>query len=129
MPSAARAFTPELVTSLVAGGVVVAPVLLHAGVSSQEVGEAPYPERYRVSAETAELVNAARRAGRRVLAVGTTVTGPWRARPTPPAPCAPPGAGPSWWSRRRGARVVDGLLTGTLGGGGPEPLRPVASPS
>lgn len=38
MPSAARAFTPELVTSLVARGVVVAPVLLHTGVSSQEVG-------------------------------------------------------------------------------------------
>lgn len=44
MPSAGRPFTAELVTRLVAGGVLVAPVVLHTGVSSPERHEAPYPE-------------------------------------------------------------------------------------
>ena len=48
MPSAGRPFTAELVTELVARGVMVAPVTLHSGVSSLERGEPPYPERYRV---------------------------------------------------------------------------------
>ena len=48
MPSAGRPFTAELVTELVARGVLVAPITLHTGVSSPERGEPPYPERYRV---------------------------------------------------------------------------------
>src|SRR5439155_25294878 len=72
MPSAARGFTAELVTALVSAGVVVAPLLLHCGLSSPEAGEAPQPEHYRVPAATAALVNAARSGGRRVIAVGTT---------------------------------------------------------
>ena len=43
------------------------------GVSSPERGERPYPERYRVPAATARLVNATRGWGGRVIAVGTTV--------------------------------------------------------
>ncbi|WP_244928289.1 S-adenosylmethionine:tRNA ribosyltransferase-isomerase [Nocardioides sp. W7] len=74
MPSAARPFTARLVTELVSGGVAVAPVTLHTGVSSQEVGEAPQPERFAVGASTARLVESARAAGGRVVAVGTTVT-------------------------------------------------------
>ena len=50
-----------------------APVTLHAGVSSLELGESPYPERYRVPAATARLVNAVHDWGGRVIAVGTTV--------------------------------------------------------
>jgi len=73
MPSAGRAFTPELVTRLVAGGVDVAPVVLHTGVSSLEAGERPYPEWYRVPRSTAARVNLARELGGRVIAVGTTV--------------------------------------------------------
>jgi len=73
MPSAGRPFTAELVTRLVSRGVGIAPVLLHTGVSSLETHEPPYEEFYRVPPETAERVNAARRAGRRVVAVGTTV--------------------------------------------------------
>ncbi|MDP9374909.1 MAG: S-adenosylmethionine:tRNA ribosyltransferase-isomerase, partial [Chloroflexota bacterium] len=60
MPSAGRAFTPELITRLVAGGVQVAPLLLHTGVASLEEHEPPYEEFYRVPPETARLVNAAR---------------------------------------------------------------------
>ena len=48
MPSASRPFTHELVTDLVARGVLISPLLLHTGVSSLEGGERPYPERYRV---------------------------------------------------------------------------------
>ncbi len=73
MPSAGRPFTPELVTRLVARGIQIAPVLLHTGVSSLESHEPPYEEYYRVSRDTADRVNTARRAGRRVIAVGTTV--------------------------------------------------------
>jgi S-adenosylmethionine:tRNA ribosyltransferase-isomerase len=73
MPSAGRAFTPELITSLVAAGIDVAPLVLHTGVSSLEVGERPYPEWFRVPRFTAERVNLARALGGRAIAVGTTV--------------------------------------------------------
>lgn len=73
MPSAGRAFTPELITRLVARGVQVAPLLLHTGVASLEEDEPPYEEYYRVPPETARLVNAAHASGKRVIAVGTTV--------------------------------------------------------
>jgi S-adenosylmethionine:tRNA ribosyltransferase-isomerase len=113
MPSAGRPFTPELVTRLVAGGVGLAPVLLHTGVSSPERGEAPYPERYRVPAATAALVNATRALGGRVVAVGTTVV---RALETVAGPDGTVRAGEGWTDlvigRRRGLRAVDGLISG-----------------
>ena len=73
MPSAGRAFTPELITRLISRGVQFAPLILHTGVASLEDDEPPYEEFYRVPTDTARLVNAARAAGRRVVAVGTTV--------------------------------------------------------
>jgi S-adenosylmethionine:tRNA ribosyltransferase-isomerase len=113
MPSAGRPFTPELVTALVARGIAVAPLLLHTGVSSLEAGETPYPERYAVPAATARAVNAARAAGGRVVAVGTTVV---RALETAARAdgAVEPGAG---WTHHvvtpdAGVRAVDGLLTG-----------------
>ncbi|MDN5697620.1 MAG: S-adenosylmethionine:tRNA ribosyltransferase-isomerase, partial [Rubrobacter sp.] len=72
MPSAGRAFTPELITSLAARGIQIAPLVLHTGVSSPEEGEPPYEEFYRVPQETARLVNSAHEHGKRVVAVGTT---------------------------------------------------------
>jgi S-adenosylmethionine:tRNA ribosyltransferase-isomerase len=72
MPSAGRAFTPELITQLVAAGIDVAPLVLHTGVSSLEAGEAPHAEWYRVPRFTAERINLARRLGGRAIAVGTT---------------------------------------------------------
>ena len=48
MPSAGRPFTAELITRLVARGVAVAPITLHAGVSSPERHEPPFPEQYAV---------------------------------------------------------------------------------
>ena len=73
MPSAARPFTPGLVTALVTRGIQLAPITLHAGVSSPEPHEPPIPERYDVPRATARLVNAAHESGDRVIAVGTTV--------------------------------------------------------
>jgi S-adenosylmethionine:tRNA ribosyltransferase-isomerase len=113
MPSAGRPFTPEVVTRLVARGVGVAPILLHTGVASLEAWEPPYPERYRVSRFTAERVNAARAAGGRVVAVGTTVV---RALESVVGAdgLVQPGCG---WTDTvvtpdRAVRSVDGLLTG-----------------
>ena len=74
MPSAGRPFTRALVTELVSRGIAIAPITLHTGLSSQEAGEAPQPERFEVPATTARLVNSARAGGGRVIAVGTTVT-------------------------------------------------------
>ena len=74
MPSAARPFTPGLVTDLVSAGVLLATVTLHAGVASLEKGEPPLPEWFTVPQPTADLVNLTRAAGRRVVAVGTTST-------------------------------------------------------
>ena len=113
MPSAGRPFTPELIARLVAGGVHIAPIVLHTGVSSLERGEAPYPERYAVPEATARLVNAVRWWGGRVIAVGTTVV---RALET----AADLDGGVSareGWTRllvtpERGVRAVDGLITG-----------------
>ena len=73
MPSASRPFTPSVVTQLVARGVLIAPLTLHAGVSSLEAGEDPYPEPYDVPPATARLVNHVRADGGRIIAAGTTV--------------------------------------------------------
>jgi len=73
MPSASRPFTPAVVTDLVTRGVLIAPLTLHAGVSSLEADEDPYPEPYDVPPATARLVNHVRAHGGRVIAAGTTV--------------------------------------------------------
>jgi S-adenosylmethionine:tRNA ribosyltransferase-isomerase len=74
MPSAARPFSTELVSALVASGIAIAPITLHAGVSSAEPGEPPVPELFHVPPATARMVNLTRAAGGRVIAVGTTAT-------------------------------------------------------
>jgi S-adenosylmethionine:tRNA ribosyltransferase-isomerase len=113
MPSAGRPFTAEVVTDLVTRGVTVAPIVLHTGVSSQEPGEPPQPEWFRVPAATARLVNSAHQAGGRVIAVGTTVTRALESAVGPDGSvCAQQGwtnlvLGPS-----RPARAVTGLVTG-----------------
>ncbi len=113
MPSAGRAFTPELITRLTAQGVQIAPLLLHTGVASLEEHEPPYEEYYRVPLQTAHIVNTARSEGRRVIAVGTTVV---RALETvtDEEGTTHPGEG---WTRliitpQRGIHAVNALLTG-----------------
>lgn len=113
MPSAARPFTERIVTDLAAGGVLIAPVTLHCGVSSLESGEDPYPEPYDVPPATARLVNYVRAAGGRVIAAGTTVVRALESV-SDAAGLVRPGAG--WTSHvvtpATGVRVLDGLLTG-----------------
>lgn len=113
MPSAGRPFTAELITQLVARGVQFAPLLLHTGVASLESHEPPYEEYYRVSPDTARLVNAARSNSRRIIAVGTTVI---RALETVTDHDGITHAGEGWTSTiitpERGIRAVNGLLTG-----------------
>ena len=113
MPSAARPFTASTVLDLVRRGVTIETILLHAGVSSLEAHEMPYPERYRVPDATASHLNAVHHAGGRVIAVGTTVV---RALETVAdhRGMMHPGAG---WTDvvitpERGVRAVDGLVTG-----------------
>jgi len=113
MPSAGRPFTPELVTRLVSRGVEIAPLVLHTGVASLESHEPPYEEYYRVPRHTAERVNAARRAGGRVIAVGTTVV---RALETVTGDTGTTSPGEGWTSlvitSDRPLRSVTGLITG-----------------
>jgi S-adenosylmethionine:tRNA ribosyltransferase-isomerase len=113
MPSAGRPFTTDVLTRLVAGGVRIAPLVLHTGVSSLEFGELPYPEPYSIPLSTAQLVNQTRREGGRVVAVGTTVV---RALETVADERGDVHPGSGWTelvvTPARGVRVVGGLITG-----------------
>ena len=113
MPSAARPFSAELVVRLVARGIRFAPITLHTGVSSQDAGEAPQPEWRQVSAATADLVNATRRYGGRVVAAGTTVA---RALESSVAGDGSVEATLGWTDHTIGpdrpVRVLDGIVTG-----------------
>jgi S-adenosylmethionine:tRNA ribosyltransferase-isomerase len=113
MPSAGRPFTSELLVRLMTHGVAVAPLVLHAGVSSPELHEPPSPERFTVPEATARQVNLARAAGRRVVAVGTTVVRALESAATADGDVVPA----SGWTNlvlgpERAARVVNGLITG-----------------
>ena len=113
MPSAARPFTPDVVTRLVSHGVGIAPVLLHTGVSSQEAGEAPQSEWFEVGESTARLVNSTRAGGGHIIAVGTTVT---RALESAVSASGLLEGSRGWTdrvvTREHPPRVVDGLITG-----------------
>jgi S-adenosylmethionine:tRNA ribosyltransferase-isomerase len=113
MPSAGRPFTDGIVTRLVTAGVLVVPVLLHTGVASPEAHERPYPERFAVPASTARAVSAARAAGGRVIAIGTTVVRALESAVDREGELRPAsGITDLVVTPERGVRVVDGLLTG-----------------
>jgi len=113
MPSAGRAFTPELITQLIGQGVQFAPLILHTGVSSLEEHEPPYEEYYRVPPQTAHMINQARQMGNRIIAVGTTAV---RAIETATDSCGSVHPGEGWTdlvvTPERGLRVIDSMLTG-----------------
>ncbi|MDR3263304.1 MAG: tRNA preQ1(34) S-adenosylmethionine ribosyltransferase-isomerase QueA [Clostridiales bacterium] len=78
-PTAGLHFTPELLAKLKQKGVLIAEILLHVGlgtfrpVKSDEVsGHKMHSEYYEITPQTADIVNAAKREGRRITAVGTT---------------------------------------------------------
>ena len=78
-PTAGLHFTEPLLERIRASGIQIAFVTLHVGLSTfapvkaeRIVDHAMHEERFEVPPETAVLVAAARREGRRVIAVGTT---------------------------------------------------------
>ncbi|HET7037490.1 MAG TPA: S-adenosylmethionine:tRNA ribosyltransferase-isomerase [Thermomicrobiaceae bacterium] len=113
MPSAGRPFTQALLARLARRGVGFATLTLHTGVASLEAHELPYPEQFRVPAETAEAVRATRAASGRVIAIGTTVV---RALESAVDDAGRVITSQGWTdlviTPERGVRVVDGLLTG-----------------
>jgi len=113
MPSAGRPLSREVLVDLTSFGVVVAPLVLHTGVASQEAHEPPQPEWASVPAATARLVNVTRAAGGRVVAVGTTVVRALETAASEERLVAPYDGWTSLvLSAARPARVVSGLLTG-----------------
>jgi S-adenosylmethionine:tRNA ribosyltransferase-isomerase len=78
-PTAGLHFTPELLDALTARGVERAFVTLHVGLGTfkpvtvdELSGHAMHSEAYSIEPPAAEALNAARRDGRRIIAVGTT---------------------------------------------------------
>ena len=87
--------------------------MLHTGVASLEIGDKPYDEFFKVPATTADSLNLARKKGRRIIAVGTTVV---RALQSAINPDGVFQAASGWTdvivTPKKGARSVDGLLSG-----------------
>ena len=79
-PTAGLHFTPALRERCLAAGIDVVPVTLHVGLDTfRPLESAPelhemHSERYEVSSEIWERICTARRAGGRIVSVGTTVT-------------------------------------------------------
>ncbi len=78
-PTAGLHFTEELLAKIKAQGVQIAEVLLHVGLGtfrpvSEEIitDHKMHSEFYQIDEQAAEIINAAKREGRRVIAVGTT---------------------------------------------------------
>ena len=78
-PTAGLHFTPELLKKIEDMGVVIARVLLHVGLGTfrpvkEETieGHKMHSEYYEVTQQSADIINAAKREGRRVICVGTT---------------------------------------------------------
>jgi len=113
MPSAGRAFSPDVLADLAQRGVEFRTLTLHTGVASLEAHERPYEEPFSVPNETALAVNSARSEGRRVIAVGTTVVRALESAANSSGEVRPV----EGWTNliitpERGVRVIDGLLTG-----------------
>ena len=78
-PTAGLHFTPELMEKIKSMGVEIAEVLLHVGLgtfrpvkSDNILDHKMHSEFYSVSQNAADIVNKAKKEGRRVIAVGTT---------------------------------------------------------
>lgn len=80
-PTAGLHFSPELVARLVEHGIERVPITLHVGYGTFKVFKTEYvdehvpdPEEYHVPLESLQKIGSALKEGRRVIAVGTTVT-------------------------------------------------------
>jgi S-adenosylmethionine:tRNA ribosyltransferase-isomerase len=113
MPSAGRPFTRGLISRLIGHDVVITPITLHAGVSSPESHEPPFPEWFEVPERTARLIRGARHDGRKVIAVGTTVVRTLEsAAAADDCACARSGWTGLVVTPECGVRTVDGMITG-----------------
>jgi S-adenosylmethionine:tRNA ribosyltransferase-isomerase len=117
MPSAGRPLDFAALSRLRAGGIQVVAITHGAGISS--TGDAaldralPFPERYAIGSQAAAAIEAARCAGKRIVAVGTSVV---RALESAVRASGRIEAGEAVTSLRVGAaserRVVDAVVTG-----------------
>jgi len=80
-PTAGLHFTPEVLASLKAKGVQIEHITLHVGLGTFQPVRADllqdirlHAEHYTLPAATAEAINQVRKAGRRIVAAGTTTT-------------------------------------------------------
>ncbi len=80
-PTAGLHFTPEVLDEIQAKGVEIAEITLHVGYGTFEpvrvddiAKHTVLPERYEIDIQTADMLNAAKAGGRRIIAVGTTTT-------------------------------------------------------
>lgn len=112
MPSAGRPFSAEVVEDLHDRGIALAAITLHAGISSQERHERPFRELFAVSPSTAAAVNAVRRRGGRIVAVGTTVVRALESAVLDGEAIAASGWTDLIVTGERGVTLVDALLTG-----------------
>ena len=78
-PTAGLHFTPELIEKIKQKGVIIVDVLLHVGLGTFRpvktddiLSHHMHSEYFEVSPESAEIINKAKKEGRRVIAVGTT---------------------------------------------------------
>ncbi|CAN5669704.1 tRNA preQ1(34) S-adenosylmethionine ribosyltransferase-isomerase QueA [soil metagenome] len=80
-PTAGLHFTPDILGRLRDRGIEIAEITLHVGygtfepVRSDDLSKhSVLPEQYEIGQATAEILNIAKQAGRRIIAVGTTTT-------------------------------------------------------
>jgi S-adenosylmethionine:tRNA ribosyltransferase-isomerase len=114
MPSAGRAFSPDVLERLAHRGIGLVTLTLHTGVASLEAHERPYAEEFWVPEMTAAAIRRARAGGHRVIAVGTTVV---RALESAVELGAGEVVASHAWTElmitpARGVSIVDSLLTG-----------------
>lgn len=119
-PTAGLHFTPELLDELAARGVERTTITLHVGygtfkpVRVERVEDHVVdPERFSVPAAAADAISRARRAGRRVIAVGTTTTRALESLAVNPDGTVSPASGETRLFIHPGHefRIVQGLVT------------------
>ncbi len=116
MPSAGRAFTWRLLETLRRNGVEVGFLQLHAGLSYYGSDRWPspktHPESYKIPQETAEMIREAKKEGRRVIAVGTTVVRALESVGARLEATRLQGTTNLYITKNTSLSVVDGLITG-----------------
>ena len=119
-PTAGLHFTPHVLDELARRGVERATITLHVGYGTFQPIRADVveehrmePEHYEVTPETAAQLSAARREGRRIIAVGTTSTRTLESLALSPAGDVVPGSGDTSVFIRPGHTfsLVSGLVT------------------